>query len=132
MVFLIEDENDEKFGYYLNSQVIDKYDKLTKTDDKSFEFNLQSNGRLQHPMKFEIKDTTSGYQLYTNDYKKHYLCVFGSIAIYKQPFENQSCYWMRDTEFNFHGIKSAIAGKLFDSDNVAYFIPKRFLVIQMK
>ena len=51
LVFLIEDEDGEKFGYYLNTEVVEKYDDWIKTDYKSFEFNLVSNGRLQHPMK---------------------------------------------------------------------------------
>ena len=40
LVFLIEDEDGEKFGYYLNTQVIEKYGKWIETDKKSFHFNL--------------------------------------------------------------------------------------------
>ena len=65
LVFLIEDEDGEKFGYYLNTEIIEEYGEWIETDDKSFHFNLQSNGRLPKPMKFEIKDSKHGrYCLY--------------------------------------------------------------------
>ena len=46
ITLIIEDENEEKFGYYLNTQVIEKYytskDPFQQTDSKTFHFNLQS------------------------------------------------------------------------------------------
>ena len=70
LVFLIEDEDGEIFGYYLNTQVVEKYYDCQETDDKSFHFNLQSNGRLKQPMKFEIKDLKKGgYYLYEKSEK---------------------------------------------------------------
>ena len=60
LVFLIEDEDGEKFGYYLNTKVIESYDKDIETDNKTFEFNLESNVRLDKPIKFEIKDLKKG------------------------------------------------------------------------
>ena len=63
LVFVIENENGEIFGYYLNTEIIEEY-KNHETDLNSFHFNLQSNGRLEKPMKFEIKDFTKGYILF--------------------------------------------------------------------
>ena len=60
LIFLIEDEDGEKFGYYLNSQVDTYYNQTKNTDNKSFEFNLESHGRLDYPMKFEIKNLYRG------------------------------------------------------------------------
>ena len=61
LVFLIEDEDNEIFGYYLNTQIVEKYNKWIETDYKSFEFNLQSkNNRLNKSMKFEIIDLYHG------------------------------------------------------------------------
>ena len=39
-----DNEDGEIFGYYLNTAVIEKYDPWNRieTDNKSFEFNLQS------------------------------------------------------------------------------------------
>ena len=64
LLFVIEDEEGEKFGYYLNSQIVKKYDELIKIDNKSFLFNLQSNGRIEQPRKYEILQTCCGYYLF--------------------------------------------------------------------
>ena len=63
LVFLIEDEDGEKFGSYLNTKIVEKYYQYQETDNKSFHFNLQSNGRLPKPMKFEIKNLIYGTSL---------------------------------------------------------------------
>ena len=65
LIFVIEDEEDQKFGGYLNSK-IDKVFSYndegyrcgdgTIKDENAFVFSLQSNGRLNEMMKFEIKD----------------------------------------------------------------------------
>ena len=64
LVFLVEDTNDNKFGYYLNTRIEpNRYDRWTATDKKTFLFSLQSNGRItggNGMMKFEIKDTRLG------------------------------------------------------------------------
>ena len=39
LLFIIEDERNEKFGYYLNSRIYNKYDQWMSSDIKSFEFN---------------------------------------------------------------------------------------------
>ena len=128
-MFLIEDENGEKFGYYLNTKVVEKYwpDRI-ETDNKSFEFNLQSNGRLEHPMKFEIIDLKEGgYQLWkkSNDW----LIILGNILLVKENKKNQSFYFPNKNRFDYHGIEKALCGK--DIDSYEQFIFKRLLVIQM-
>ena len=56
LIFVIEDEDGEIFGYYCNTQIIEEYGFFSckqKTDNESFEFNLQSkNNRSEKPMKF--------------------------------------------------------------------------------
>ena len=64
LAFVIEDEEGEIFGYYLNTKIIEKKG-YQEIDNKSFCFNLQSkDNRLSKPMKFEIKDLKSGISLY--------------------------------------------------------------------
>ena len=88
LVFLIEDKDGEKFGYYLNREVIEKYGKLIETDNKTFEFNLESNGRLQQPMKFEIKNLyRGGYFLYQKS--DDWLVKLGDILLKKENNKNQ-------------------------------------------
>ena len=69
LLFIIEDDHYEKFGYYLNTEVKNEYrninDDFIPTDSKSFEFNIESNGILKSMMKFPIKDTKDcGYKLF--------------------------------------------------------------------
>ena len=92
MIFLIEDSDGEKFGYYLNTEVVKSYEYDIKTDKKSFEFNLESNGRLEQPMKFEIKHLIyGGYGLYKKS--DDYLIRLGDIVLQKQNWKNESwCY----------------------------------------
>ena len=57
IVFLIEDKEGEKFGYYYNDETISSSNGY-KGKNKSFHFNLESkNNRLNEPMKFEMNDT---------------------------------------------------------------------------
>ena len=101
---------------------------MKETDNKSFEFNLESNGRLQQPMKFEIKDLKKGgYCLYEkSDYD---LIILGDIYLYKENEKNYShCWQHKYSPFDYHGIKNALCGKT----KYENFTPKRILVIQMK
>ena len=66
LVFLIEDKNRNVFGGFIRSSINDKkvykngMYKGKKIDDlNSFVFSLRSNGRLQQPEKFEIKNDES-------------------------------------------------------------------------
>ena len=128
LVFLIEEEDGEKFGYYLNTEVIEDYDYWKETDKKSFEFNLESNGRLQQPMKFEIKDLKyGGYELFKKS--DDCLIILGDIYLNKENKKKTSCCYPTERKFDYHGIKKALCGKVWEPHR---FIPKRILVIQMK
>ena len=127
LLFLIEHENGEIFGYYHNTEIIEKYSYLKRqiTDDKTFDFNLRSNGRLEKSMKFEIQNCQRG-SLFLNEKSSDYLITLGNIWLYKQNKKNES-HCDRDPMCdlsNYHGIQDALSGqfKLF---------PKRILIIQM-
>ena len=95
-------------------------------DNKSFEFNLYSNGRLKQPMKFEIKDLKwGGYCLFEKS--SSWLIGLGEIELFKENWKNQSRCYQFDDQFDYHGIKNAFCRKTDDK-----FTPKRILVIQMK
>ena len=53
LLFVIEEEKGNKFGGYINAK-IDKVESWI-TDSKAFFFSLQSNGRLNGMMKFDIQ-----------------------------------------------------------------------------
>ena len=134
LTFLIEDTDEEKFGYYLNTIVIYNKYKNEVTDLKTFHFNLQSkNNRLKQPMKFEIEDIEDGgYELSENN--SCFLILIGDICLFKEKRKND-CYCLDENEsFNFKKIEKALCGKVenFDSSLNETFILKRLIVIQMK
>ena len=130
LVFLIEDENNEKFGYYLNTDVVEEYGKTIETDNNSFSFNLKSNGRLKKPMKYEITNCKrGGYWLYQKEQSS--LLFIGDISIEKSNLKTESWCWQNKSYFNYHNIEHALC-KNTTGKSKTYFIPKKILVIQMK
>ena len=82
LIFLIESTHSERFGYYLNSEIIKKFGERAPVDNKSFHFNLHAPSRLQQPMKYDIKNVKrGGYWLYGND--SGYLLKIGDIELCK-------------------------------------------------
>ena len=141
LVFLIEDKDGEIFGYYLNTKVVEKYlwSNQQETDKNSFEFNLQSHGRLKEPMKFEIKDLEKGgIHLYEksdigNGNNGYYLVCLGDIHLKKRHQRNTSYCNQHGSYFDYHGIEKALCGKTGSRNNSGEkFTVKRIVVIQMK
>ena len=132
LVFLIEDIDGEIFGYYLNNQIVEKYNYWQKTDYKSFLFNLQSkNNRLPQPMKFELKDlTVCGITMFED--RDNHLISFGNIELEKENTKKLSYCWQIEGLVDYHGIEKALCGKTATIYCGEKFIPKRILVIQMK
>ena len=131
--FIIEDEDEEIFGYYLNTQVVEKYNQNQSTDSKSFLFNLQSNNnRLQSPMKFEIKDLEYGGITLHTKLNQFDLINLGDIYLYKEARKNKSYCNQTEDRFDYHGIEKAVCGKQKSGRKGEHFKPKRILVIQMK
>ena len=129
------DTDGEKFGYYLDSEVIERYkdyESKTGTYYTSFHFNLQSNGRLQQPMKFDIKHLIGGgYVLYGKS--DWYLILLGDIRLSKENKKNKSSCFQNEDQFDYNGNENALCGKTNSWKNDGKnFTPKRILVIQMK
>ena len=124
LAFIIEDEDGEIFGYYFNTKIKDGSSDDQIADYKTFEFNLQSNGRLGKPMKFEIKNP-EGYIFGLHNKSNEYLIRLGDIHLNKENYKNHSHCFQYENYFNYHGIKNALCGN-------KNFTPKRILVIQMK
>ena len=132
LTILIEDEEGEKFGYYLNTQVVEEYEAKQETNFKTFKFNFQSkNNRLLGPMKYEIKELKYGGIVLFEKSKK-FLIRSGNIFLFKENNKNKSYYFIDVYFFDYHGIKNALCGKEANKDGLIFFTPKRILVIQMK
>ena len=141
LVFLIEDEDEELFGFYFNPTIELKksknyYYEQIWCDDKCFEFNLrESENRddpLEEPMQFEIiEHGKGGLKL---PLKSDGGFNFGDI----QFSPNGNCFVSQCDEIvNYHGYDCGLCGKAIrewdeevDSDNT--FVPVRVVVIQMK
>ena len=126
--FVIEDEQNNKFGGYLSATI----NKTTNgggswidniSDSNAFLFSLKSKGRLNGMMKFEIKNTSNTFLLW-NSYD--ILFNFGSghdiSLLYKS---NKTSSYCNQNSYDYHGQTNALCGG-------RNFTPKRFVVIQMK
>ena len=133
LMFIIENER-EKFGYYFNTEVKEKYflneDANQSTDSKSFEFSLQSDiNELKEPIKVEINNTEhSGILLFDNS--NHELVRLGDIHLFKLSFKNQSFINQNDNNFHYNGFGNVLCGRRTNKNT--NFKPKRIVVIQMK
>ena len=138
LIFLIEDKEGQKFGGYINAKIDrchngsgDAWQQQNLVSDpNAFVFSLKSNGRLPHPMKFDIIDQSTAFLL--NLTGEGWLFIFGrnyqsplkwcDIAIDKQ---NKTTSYCKNNNFQYGNNQNALRG------TDANFIPKRILVIQM-
>ena len=102
----------------------------SKTNKGSFQFNLESNGRMQTPMKFEIRNVQEGgYTLHEQN--DHPLISFGDIWLKKENCKTESCCYENPQLFDYHRIDRALCGKPWSKGKVAHVNPLRITVIQM-
>ena len=146
LIFMIEDEDGEIFGYYLNTEILNNrcFGASNIADDKSFHFNLQSkNNRLGKPMKFEIKNLKRGgvttFQTQSPRVSHKLFFKAGDIFFCPKYFKDKSFCEQNEDRFNYHGIDKALCGKGKVSDSPKdcmteeeCFNPKSLLIIQMK
>ncbi|BFU19875.1 predicted protein [Entamoeba histolytica] len=124
IILIIEDEEGNKFGGYVNSKV-DKVGYFIK-DSKSFLFSLESNGRMKGMKKFDIKEPEYAFYLFNQSHK----CLFAfgcgdDIVIGKENYKTIS--WCYQYLFEYKGISKALCGNEYPE----YFTPKRIIVIEM-
>ena len=105
-----------------------KYIKAIPTDEKTFLFSLESNGRIKEGMmKFENVDGFGLTFFPLKDYQKILFGVGGGseFAICVKEFKFESYCFQFEKHFDYHGYKQVLCGeKNFD--------PKHFFVIQMQ
>ena len=101
--------------------------KITSTDtwisdSSAFVFSLKSNGRINGMKKFNISSSSYGFELYNKSNSR--LFQIGSDIYINKPGCSSSSYTAQNY-FNYEGISNALVGQ-------QYFMPKHFMVIQMK
>ena len=128
LLFLIENDENEIFGYYLHNKIIEKYSEKILVDKNSFHFTLHSK-QIKSPIKFEIIDNTlAGYQLY--EQRNNYLIELGDIIIMKEELKKKSFATHSIKIFNYHGLSNGLFGKKKSIDGCLYFTPKRIVILQ--
>lgn len=125
LLFMINDEQNNRFGGYISSQIT-KPDTYIK-DSQAFIFSLNSNGRLSTPTKFGINSPSSAFISITNH--ERYILAFGGG--YDLKLDKKSTSYMSNSNpssYNFGQNNNALYGKTYPDR----FTPKRWLVYQMK
>ena len=125
LLFIIEDENGNKFGGYLFATISTKWWSNYIEDKNAFLFSLRSNGRLTDIIKFKIhQNSTKAFTINSSGNK--ILFAFGEgydICVYSK--DSQLPNQCAQKSFDYLGYSHALCGgELFDM--------KRFVVIQMK
>ena len=130
LCFVCQSEDNQIFGYYINVEIKSILREQMAVDDKTFIFNLVSNGRLNNPMKFEIRDTLKGgYKLFGNQKgTPANMISIGDIRLAKSDWKEQSFCYQYDDAFDYKGIEKATCGVIHPNR----FTLKRMIVIQMQ
>ena len=122
LLFLVESETNEKFGYFYDGKIFENCPFRTQYR-KSFHFNLQSNGRFNTPKRMPLRMfKTREYTLF--DKSHDVLIRLGNFFICKQHVKEKSYCIELPYLYFYPKIDNALCGS-------KHFIPKKFIVIQM-
>ncbi|EDR27209.1 hypothetical protein EDI_045730 [Entamoeba dispar SAW760] len=121
ITIIIEDEDGNKFGGYVNMKIDNVGCRIN--DSNAFVFSLESNGRIQEMMKFDIKDPQYAFGLYNQ--LDGGLFEFGGNDIYVCKENNKTKSCCKQSSFEYKGISNVLCGR-------QCFTPERIIVIEMK
>ena len=125
------------FGIYFNNEIIQR-DVVGETiiDENTFVFNLESNGRLKTPMKFELNKNKYSFGKLNEIW--YQWSGFGEIFDFRDLFirpvndrdksfcRNSNCFVSNGIDFPLCGRKSH-----WDKES-SFFDLKRLVIIQME
>ena len=130
VTIIIEDETGNIFGCYVNSNMKTQRD---INDPKAFLFNIESKGRLQSAMKYDIikGNACCAFELCPDDHQNLFSC--GVEIFVRKENDKQDSYCFKDIIhfYDTKGIKKPFVEKTKNSEGKSTFIPKRIRVIQM-
>ncbi|GAB1223301.1 hypothetical protein ENUP19_0141G0002 [Entamoeba nuttalli] len=126
IVIIIEDEEGNKFGGYVNEKINE--DGYYTNDSNSFLFSLKSKGRMKGMIKFDIEIPQNAFCLFNQSDDRLFEFGYGysDILVYKE--NNKTYSYCNQYSFSYEGVSNALCGKEWPN----YFTPKRIIVIQMK
>ena len=138
LLFVIENEDREMYGYYLDTKidVNGEYQRWIPTNEETFLFSMRSNGRNEGMKKFIMKDKTSGYWLQKNE-NECLISLGATPAIVLSKKDSKSGILIKNKSYcnqygeryvDYEGIPNALCGRdgIFDQFELI-----RILVIQM-
>ena len=118
LVFLIEDNHGNVFGGYVDAK-IDGYQFCEHgewkgsaiIDPKTFVFSLKSNGRLEGPMKFNIKseDNDNAFQIFNQE--NEVLFSFGKKDIVIKKENQRTTSYCEQFSFDYQGGQGVLVGR---------------------
>ena len=130
LIFLIEDEEINKFGGYLNVK-IDKFGDFIN-DPNAFIFSLQSNRRINGMKKYpKIRNDSNSFIVWNNTNTGGGLFGFGKgkdICVYQGNRKSES--YCLQYSYNYSGETNSLCSN--GGREKTKFTPRRFIVIQMK
>ncbi|BFU22423.1 trichohyalin, putative [Entamoeba histolytica] len=124
IIIIIEDEDGNKFGGYVNSKIDKVDDKIY--DSQSFVFSLESNGRMKGMKKFDIKEPQFAFWLFNQSHDCLFAFGYNDIVVYKE--NNKTLSYCCQGLFEYKGILNALCGTGWPN----HFTPKRIIAIEMK
>ena len=120
LFFVIEDIDDEIFGYYLDNEI------TNPKVGKCFHFNFNSNGRLNGPMKFQSINPYDTYGSYIRKRTDDTLIKLGDIHLMKsENWVDGECL-ENSEDFNYNNERHSLCGKHL------FFHVYKLVVIQME
>ena len=135
LCIFIEDEENNQFGIIIKSPI--KYytyfeNEIQKgysnVDNEMILFSLQSNGRSDIPMSFEIQEDKIGNAFWLFPKEEERLFVVGGCDISIGKENSKDKCWCYQYSFHYHSMKQILVGKEGPQNP---FTVKRILVFQM-
>ena len=126
LMFLVEDTEQNKFGFYLSTKIQPNiFDNWVATDSNSFLFSLKSNGRIDRMMQFELINKGYGYYIYMDQNKPVLFYAGVDFYIGKKSRQDWTKTMQNPQNTNLNGIEYPLTGRN------GRFSVKQFVVIQM-
>ena len=125
LLFIVEDEEGNKFGEYVQSKIIRTENHIS--DKNAFVFSLKSNRRLDGMKKFNIIKDKYAFAVWNDNDEDLFFIGCNGANVKIKKYGNQSRSQVCNQKlFDYEGIENALIGRIGE------FKPKRITVIQME
>ena len=81
VVLLMESDRKEKWGMFIDSQIVGTFNQRIPVGSESFAFCFGSSKQISEPVKYDVKDRKKAGYLLHNEITNSYIAWFGPIAL---------------------------------------------------